>query len=363
MDIIITSPSLNPNENVSGISSVTQFIINNNKEHRYIHFELGKKDNENGGWHRILALIKKYREWKVLLSLHPNAVIHYNFPLSRASLLRDPWFMKYAWKKGRKMIVHVHGGLFLTAAHIPYFMMRIMKWVFRQNVPFVVLSDLEKDILQKRFLAKDVISLPNCADLTDAENFAQENVIRNELKPLCIGYLGRIEPNKGMKELMFACQRMKKQGVPFKLVIAGKEQTEDEYLPQFKKCLTDSFEYVGLVSGQKKCDFLKSLDAFILPTYFEGLPMALLETMSYGVTPIVTHVGSIPQVVKDGVNGVFIKDHDIDSIVNAIERLNADRCLLRKLGNAARQTIFSQFSPKKYIDELNKTYVLCVSCF
>lgn len=49
MNIIITSPSLNPNENVSGISSVAQFIISNNGGQRYLHFEIGKKDKEMGG--------------------------------------------------------------------------------------------------------------------------------------------------------------------------------------------------------------------------------------------------------------------------------------------------------------------------
>ena len=201
MDIIITSPSLNPKENVSGISSVTQFIISNNRKQNYLHFELGKKDLDKGGWHRIPALIKKYREWKKMLALHPDAIIHYNFPLSKPSLLRDPCFMRYAWKKGRKMVVHVHGGLFLTAPHIPGYLMQIMKWVFGQDLPFIVLSDMEKDILTERFGAKKVVSLPNCVDLSDAAAFEKEQVLHDESKPLRIGYLGRIEPNKGMTEL------------------------------------------------------------------------------------------------------------------------------------------------------------------
>lgn len=356
MEIIITAPSLNPNENVSGISSVAQFIISNNGGQRYLHFELGKKDKERGGWHRVPALMRKYGEWKRMLAEHPDAIVHYNFPLSKASLLRDPWFMRYAWKQGRKMVVHVHGGLFLTAPHIPGYLLRIMRWVFGQNVPFIVLSDMEKDILQKRFGAKRVAVLPNCVDLSDAEAYAQENVARDESEPLRIGYLGRIESNKGMTELLAACQQLKKEGVAYKLVIAGKEQTEGEYLPLFEERLGDSFEYAGLVSGKTKCDFLRSLDAFVLPTYFEGLPMSLLETMSYGTAPIVTPVGSIPQVVKDGENGVFIKDHDSDSIVTAVKRMDENRALLRKLGDEARKTIFDKFSPKKYIEHLNEIY-------
>lgn len=358
MDIIITSPSLNPKVNVSGISSVTQFIISNNRKQNYLHFELGKKDKEKGGWHRIPALIGKYREWKRMLSLHPDAIIHYNFPLSKASLLRDPWFMRYAWRKKRKMVVHIHGGLFLTTPNIPGYLMRIMKWVFGQDLPFIVLSDMEKDILLQKFGAKNVVSLPNCVDLNDAAAFEKELIVHDESKPLRIGYLGRIEPNKGMTELLVACQILKQEKYPFRLVIAGKEQTEGEYLPMFDHCLGNCFEYAGLVSGKSKCDFLRSLDVFILPTYFEGLPMSLLETMSYGVTPVVTSVGSIPQVVKDGVNGLFITDHDNDSIVLTIKRLNEHRSLLRKLGNVARETIFNQFCPERYVEKLNSIYLL-----
>lgn len=377
-EIIITSPSLNPKENVSGISSVTKFIIDNNPKVQYLHFELGKKDKEKGGWHRIGALLRRYRDWKKMLTEHPDAIIHYNFPLSKPSILRDPCFIHYAILHHRKMVVHVHGGLFLTAPKIPFYLECIMRWVFGQKLPFIVLSDMERDILVERFGAKKVYSLPNCVDLKDAEAYAKENKeaslsetqLRDSdmasshhqvlVQPLRISYLGRIEPNKGMTELLIACQRLKKEGFPFQLVIAGKEQTEGEYLPQFAQWLGDSFEYVGLVSGQTKCDFLRSLDAFVLPTYFEGLPMSLLESMSYGKAPIVTPVGSIPQVVRDGENGIFVKDHDVDSIVVAIKRLSDDRALLRKLGEEARKTIFSQFSPNKYIEKLNDIYLrLC----
>ena len=233
MDIIIVSPSLNPNENVSGISSVVQFIISSNPECHYLHFELGKKDRERGGWRRIPALAGRYREWKKMLESHPDAIIHYNLPLSKPSLLRDPWFIRYALRQKRKIVIHVHGGLFLTAPCIPDSLKRIMRWVFHQDVPFIALSDLEKDILLKRFGAKSVIVLPNCVDLTDATAFAEEFAEREETEPLRIGYLGRIEPNKGMTELLTACRQLKIDAVPFTLVIAEKNRLKENIYQSF----------------------------------------------------------------------------------------------------------------------------------
>ena len=110
------------------------------------------------------------------------------------------------------------------------------------------------------------------------------------------------------------------------------------------------------MSGKTKCDFLRCLDVFILPSYFEGLPMSLLECMSYGAVPIVTPVGSIPEVVKNGENGLFIKIKDSDSIVKIIKELNNNRPLAKKLGENARNTIFKNFSPQVYIKKLNEIY-------
>ena len=68
------------------------------------------------------------------------------------------------------MVVHVHGGLFLTAPAIPWLLKRILKWVFSWDITFIVLSEGEKNILQKRFGAKRVEVLPNCVDHNDNVN-------------------------------------------------------------------------------------------------------------------------------------------------------------------------------------------------
>ena len=84
--IIIVSPSLDPKQNVSGISSVTQFIISNNPDCHYIHFELGRKDNESGGLSRVKVIMKSLILWNRILNSYPEALVHYNFPLSKMSI-------------------------------------------------------------------------------------------------------------------------------------------------------------------------------------------------------------------------------------------------------------------------------------
>ena len=420
---------------MSGVSTVVQFIIDNNKERENKHFQIGKTDKESGrSLQRLLRIWRNYNEWRKILTgadkednqdnlkskqrEDRKTIIHYSFPLSAPSILRDPWFMHYALKKGYKMVVHVHGGLFLTAPRIPFLLEKILKWVFSWDVPFIVLSEREKEILEKRYGAKRVEVLPNCPDAPKGNDTQSEiatirgcattihehgslrygasaydngsnnkdnrdnkdNIILlnslnqraiasdlnleptceasalNQRRALILGYLGRIEPNKGMTELLAALKKLKAEGIKFKVRFAGKEQTEGEYLPKFKEALGDDFEYCGLVSGEAKREFLDSLDVFVMPTYFEGLPMSLLETMSYGVVPVVTEVGSIPTVVKDGENGLFVKEKDVESICEALKKLDDDRSLLAKMSVEARRTIQENFSATKYVERLNEIY-------
>lgn len=351
--IIITAPSLDPTQNVSGVSSVVRFIVDNNREAQYVHFEIGKKDTEKGGVTRLRSLAKAFMEWRKLLREKPEAIVHYSFPLSTRSILRDPLFIREAIKRGHRVLVHVHGGLYLTAEKIPFLQRHILQRVFAWDVPFVVLSETEKEHVMKRFGAKNVEVLPNCVEIPENDNL-NPNLNLNE--KVTLGYLGRIEANKGMKELWMACQQLKEDGVDFCLEMAGKEEHEGEYLPRFEALLGNDFHYYGVVSGQSKSEFFKRKDVFVMPSYFEGLPMALLECMSYGVVPVVTPVGSIPQVVTNGRNGLLTKVKDVDSIVEAIKKLATDRALLYSMGQEARTTILNNFSTEEYIRKLNMLY-------
>ena len=361
MRIIITSPSLDPTKNVSGLSAVTRFIIENNPHHNYVHFELGRKDAEKGGIYRVNTIIRKYKDWKCLLKTYPDALVHYNFPLDKLGITRDTPFMRAALQNGNKMVIHIHGGVYLTSEIIPFPFRQMLKYVFSWHVPFIALSETEAEVLRKRFHAKHVVSLPNCVDLKDAQTFRRK--YKDASTPLTLGYLGRIAKTKGLDYLLQACCMLKEHHIPFRLKIAGAEEYEGQYLPQFSKMLGNQFVYAGIVSGEDKNAFLKSLDVLAMPTFFEGLPMSLLECMSYGVVPVVTPVGSIPTVVTEGQNGILIKVKDTQSIVDAITYLHTHRDRLEQMSKSSCNYIYEHFSPESYIDKLNNIYSICLCYF
>jgi len=350
MKVIINSPSLDPAYNVSGISAVTKFIVENNDNVNYIHFEIGRRDNDKGGVFRVLSIMKSLWQWKKLLKANPEALVHFNFALTSLSIYRDSLYIYIARK--RKIVVHLHGGNYLFSESTPWLINAVLKRLFLKDIPFIVLSDKEKERVQNHFQANRVHSLPNCIDLKLARQF--ERSYNN--KQLLLGYIGRITETKGMNELLEACKKMKCNGIPFKLILAGAERKEDNYVERFKDSLDTDFEYVGVVSGKAKEEFMKRIEVFVLPSYFEGLPMSLLETMSFGCVPVTTNVGSISTVVTNFENGLFVRVKSTDDLVASIESLYNNSQMLLRIGKSAQKFIFEHFDPDLYIYQLNSIY-------
>ena len=131
-----------------------------------------------------------------------------------------------------------------------------------------------------------------------------------------------------MDYLLEAMKVLKEEGRAFTLHFAGIEQGKNGYIEKFQSLLGEQFVYEGIVSGVKKTDLFKRCQIFVLPSLYEGLPMSLLETMAYGLVPVVTNVGSISEYVKDGENGLLIDTRDSVSIVKALKCLITDRELM-----------------------------------
>ena len=358
--ILIVAPSLELATNVSGVSAVANFIIEHNSECEYEHFLQGRSDVESGIINRVMRIWRNYREWKRIVNesgnLNGKFLIHYNYPLDAASIVRDFFFMRATHQRGLPMVIHIHGGLYLFKEQKPFFIKRILSEVFSWENPFIVLSDMEREQIQRLYGTKNVAVLPNCV-IAPSDYCSNDN--DNGLQIL---YLGRIEPNKGMDYLLEAMKMLKEEDRTFTLHFAGVEQGKNGYVERFQSLLGEQFIYEGVVSGDQKTNLFKRCHIFVLPSFYEGLPMSLLETMSYGLVPVVTDVGSIGEYVKDGENGLLLKVRDAQSIVEALDKLRSNGELIQKLSANARQTISERFNPTEYIKKLNSIYAQAFRC-
>jgi len=353
MKIIITSPSLDTKTNVSGVSEITNFIIRGNPKHQYRHFRLGKTDNEKRGVLRIIRILFAWSKWFMLMISKSNILIHFNFALDKRSSYRDLPLIILAQLLGKRMVIHLHGGEFLQEKKPSKFLQAALSKALSGKEPKIVLSPLEKEIVEEKFNAVHVLVLPNSIDLTSAGNFSRNG--QAGLSPKLL-FIGRVDKNKGIEYIYQALNILKDKGVPFKFSMAGAGPEKDEYVQKFSASLNSHFEYKGVVSGKDKEDLFKESNIFLLPSMYEGLPISLIETMSFGIVPVVTNVGSIGTLVKPGETGIFVNKHSARDIAESIEKLLNNQTLMGRLSKNAREIVFRDFNPVLYIEKLNEIY-------
>jgi glycosyltransferase involved in cell wall biosynthesis len=94
----------------------------------------------------------------------------------------------------------------------------------------------------------------------------------------------------------------------------------------------------------------------VLPSYSEGVSLALLEAMAAGLPVIATAVGGLPEVVTDEVNGLLIPPRDPEALARALDRLLVDPDFARRLGEQARAEVEAHYSLERLGREINEIY-------
>ena len=138
-----------------------------------------------------------------------------------------------------------------------------------------------------------------------------------EGSPLRLAYAGKISRPKGVPEMLAALDRLASDSdVPaFELTMAG--GCQDEVMKEKLKELPPWAEWLGQIPQLSLADLLRRTDIFILPSYFEGLPLVLIEAMSAGAVPISTDLPGIQKWINVNVgnsNAVFVPVPQMKSI-------------------------------------------------
>lgn len=354
LNVIITSPSLDTAKNIGGISTVTDFLINSNKDVEYKHFTLGKLDKEKRDILWMLRILKTWILWGFLMIFNRNILVHFNFALDLRSIIRDTPLILFSMLLRKKIIIHLHGGEYLNKDKTPKLIQGLLRILFSGKNPKIVLSPIEESIIREKYKADNIFVLPNSVNLYEAAKFTRSFPFP---KPLKLLFIGRIVKRKGIYTILEALKLLIDKGYDFKYFVAGNGPDKNEYLENCSAVLGSAFEFKGVVSGTLKTDLYKESNIFLLPSlYGEGLPISLLECMSFQVVPVVTDDGSMTYIIQDGINGILVDKGSPDQISDAIENLFEHEDLIVNLAQNARNYIFDNHNPGNYIIKLNNIY-------
>lgn len=148
-----------------------------------------------------------------------------------------------------------------------------------------------------------------------------------------IGYVGRVEPRKGVLDLLRAAPAIRQSHPGARIVIVGSDTfgTEADYGARVAAS-TDA-EHCGWVTPGS--GVMPHLDLLVLPSYEEPFGTVLAEAMAAGTPVVATTVGGLPEVVTDGVDGILVPPGRPDALADGVARALARR---DELGAAARES-------------------------
>ncbi|WP_310604965.1 glycosyltransferase family 4 protein [Anaerosporobacter sp.] len=170
-------------------------------------------------------------------------------------------------------------------------------------------------------------------------------------------FLGRLGKRKGTYDLLSTI-KMIDLNIPsdIKFFLCGDGEIEEVKKKVKDLNLGHRIAYIGWITEEKKEEFLHQTCINILPSYNEGLPMSVLETMAYGIASITTNIASIPEVVFDDVNGYLVRPGDIESLSMKMMEILTNPSKRLSFSKEAHELITGSFSLEKHMFNLKSMY-------
>ena len=247
---------------------------------------------------------------------------------------------------GCKIIAHYHNKG--VSAYQSKWIYNFLYKRFFSNLKVILLAEnLYKDIA-KYVKREDVYICPNGIPSSCKEEMEAR---RNNVIPHLL-FLSNLLISKGVIVLLDALKILKEKEYTFVCQFIGGETAEINAVQFFeevnKRELSDLVTYVGRKVREEKEAFFRQADIFVFPTYYETFGLVNLEAMEYKLPAISTNEGGIPDMVKDGENGLICEKQNPYSLADCIAKLLDDEELRVKMGSAGHEKFCREFTLDKF---------------
>jgi glycosyltransferase involved in cell wall biosynthesis len=274
-----------------------------------------------------------------------------------SSFLRHMGYVALGRLAGAVVLLHWHvpgAGEAHNAGLAGGLQRRLARWAVNQAARVIVLSPAWAETLTalagEPEASRRMVVLPNPVDC-DLIRPPDDPALR---RPDVVLFLGDFSQRKGVRNLLAAAPAVLQRRPAARFVIAGGAPPAD--VAAVAEPLGDTVEFPGFVRGSDKVRWLQEASLLALPSYAEGLPVAVLEAMAAGLPVVTTPVGGVPDFFRDGVNGLLTPPGDVPALAEALSRLLADAEACRAMGQHNRQQAKEQFAVPQYARRLLDVY-------
>lgn len=334
-----------------GISSVVQYwSVNFHKLQYYPIYRTGGRLTK--GWWFVTSYIRIFLR---LLSDRKVKIVHMH-TAADGSFKRNSQLIRMVRHFERRIILHVHASRFKDFFNeaSPEGKAGI-KATLESVDRLVVLSGSWKEWFMSVGVPEEKITVLH--NITPVPTLMPE--ARTDDGKIHFLFLGEIGQRKGVFDILKALHLHKDMLHGRMELRIGGNRHEELLLSTIKKYgLEDMVRFEGWVSGVRKLELLNWADVYILPSFNEGLPISILEAMSYGCPIISTPVGGIPEVVRD--NGTLVTPGSTEEISEAIRKYVDNPAVIRLEGDRSLEYV-REYLPEYVMEHLKDIYIFEMS--
>lgn len=343
--VLLVGPGLNVR---GGITTVLNSYFDSDLAEK-VNFDFVPTMEDGSKLKKLIVAIKGYLLF--LKKIKVCDIVHIHMA-AQASFTRKSLFVKKAYKESKKIIIHQHAGSFDE-----FFLKQSSKkkqerirYIFSLADCVVVLSEQ----WQQFFAENKICSAEKLSVIYNGVKLQKQG--KKDYSNTNAMFLGRLDENKGIYDLIRAIPMVLKKIPDANFYFAGDGELEKAKRLVEELEVKENVHFVGWLDKTKKEELFKKCSVFILPTYFEAMPMSVLEAMSFGLATITTAVGGIPQIINDQEDGIFVTPGDIENLSDSIENLLMDEDKKSFLGSKAMTKIETRFSLDSIAKKLYAVY-------
>lgn len=351
MKVLLCTPYDLSAKNPGGISVWAKNIVDYHKDHpdegiTLDVFQTSRTHNVNENTKKINRLLYGIKDYLFFINGIVREVKEYNYDVvhvtTTASLgsIKDIVLCRKLKKRGVKVFLHYHFGRIPSLITANNWEWKLVKRSIKLSYKTIVMDHRSYESL-KSIHINNVVEVPNPYS---PELEKQMNEFEGEVQrvPHRILYAGRVFRKKGVYELVKACAQI--SNIELRLVGPCEEVDKNNLLDIANH--GDWIHFVGPVPHERVMEELLAADIFVMPTYNEGFPNAVLECMISKTPIIVTPVGAIPEMLDFGHNpcGLEIRPYIVEDIVLAIQKLIDDNTQKKAMTALAYHRVRERYS-------------------
>lgn len=294
--------------------------------------------NTLSSWKRVLSGSWQFsvyiaRFFWVLMSQRVD-VIHMTTS-GQFGVLRDLSIMCIAGMLRIPVIYHIRFGRIPGIAELKNREWRIIARAMLAAWAVIAIDKATRDAIEKHLPLAKVTLIPNCFNFS---GLVPEKTAPARVRT--VFFAGWVIPSKGVTELVEAWSQIEPHG--WRLQIAGPVDAV------YRKMLTERFqpkeiEFLGELTHERTIELMAACDLFVLPSYTEGFPNAVLEAMALARPIVATDVGAIPEML-DGECGLLVKPKNVEDLKKALHLFIEDGALRTEAGQRAQKKAMESYS-------------------